>query len=106
VKHPDIPKLRFFFFFFSGATGSTSNAKTAGGNRGAGKLQKIRADIYFFFLLSTVKRKIIIFTEQDMVQLCESEKSRGRIPKDIEIYLVELPNHLRLKLHSAKKKCI
>jgi len=83
---------------------STSGAKTSGGNVGSAKLQKIRADAYFLLLLpDTVLRKMLVFTEQDMVTLCKREQSNGRMPESIEIILVDLPEQIREKLNSAKR---
>jgi hypothetical protein len=83
---------------------STSSAKTSGGNVGSAKLQKIRADAYFLLLLpGTVQRKLLVFTEQDMVTLCKKEQSKGRIPDSIEIILVDLPEKIREKLDGAKR---
>jgi len=82
---------------------STSSAKTARGKTGVGKLQKIRADIYFLLLLPDEKRKLLIFTELDMVELCNQEKEKGRIPQNIEILFVPLPPDLRTKLQGSKK---
>jgi len=48
---------------------STSGATTSGGKVGAGKKQKIRADIYFLLLLPNEMRKLMIFTETDMSYL-------------------------------------
>jgi hypothetical protein len=83
---------------------STSSAVTSGGKRGSGKLQKIRADIYFLLLLpDSVKRRLLLFTEPDMVELCQKEQKNGRIPQNIEIIVVELPENLKAKLIDAKK---
>ena len=83
---------------------STSNSLTSGGKRGSGKLQKIRADIYFLLLLpNSVKRRLLLFTEPDMVELCQKEQKNGRIPQNIEIIVVELPENLKKKLIDAKK---
>ena len=84
---------------------STSSALTSGGKRGSGKLQKIRADIYFLLLLpDSVKRRLLLFTESDMVKLCQKEQEKGRIPRDIEILFVKLPEHIQQQLQAAKKK--
>jgi hypothetical protein len=82
---------------------STSGALTSSGNRGSGKIQKIRADTYFLLLLpETVKRKLLVFTESDMVESCEKEKTNGRMPENIEIFLVVLPGNIRAKLDTSK----
>jgi hypothetical protein len=82
---------------------STSNATTARGKLGVGKMQKIRADMYFLLLLPNEKRKLLIFTESDMVESCNKEKGKGRIPLNIEIYHAIVPQELRMKLQSSKK---
>ena len=82
---------------------STSSAMTSGRKRGAGKFKKIIADIYYLLLLPDEKRKLLIFTEPDMAELCNSEKERGRIPKNIEIIPAPLPLDLRTKLQDSRK---
>ena len=46
---------------------STSGLKTATGNYGSGKVQKVRSDI-FFLLLAKAARKVVLLTEPDMYQ--------------------------------------
>ncbi|WAC05326.1 MAG: hypothetical protein OS112_01470 [Methanoregula sp.] len=82
---------------------STSSAVTARGKRAIGKLHKIRADLYFLLLLQNVKRKLLIFTEKDMVQYWENEKLNGRMPQDIEIHHAVLTEDIQVKLNTAKK---
>ena len=62
---------------------------------------KIRSDM-FFLLLTPVSRRVLIFTERDMFDLCEREKQNGRVPQTIEFVHVELPADLTLKLSMAK----
>jgi len=81
---------------------STSSAKTARGKLGVGKMQKIRADMYFLLLLPAEVRKLLIFTEPDMAESCNKEKEKGRIPNNIEIYYVTLPSDLQIKLQKSK----
>lgn len=84
---------------------STSNALTKAGKRGSGKLQKIRADVYFLLLApDSVQRRLLLFTESDMVALCKKEQSNGRIPGTIEIFLVDIPKNIREKLLDAKQQ--
>ena len=83
---------------------STSGASTAAGKQGAGKLQKIRADMFFMLLTANVERKIIVFTEKDMFQKCCSETIAGRAPKDIEFMHAEIPDVLSVKLIESRKK--
>jgi len=82
---------------------STSSATTAREKLGIGKIQKIRADTFFLLLLPDKKRKLLIFTETDMVDFWKKEKEKGRLPQNIEICLANLPLDLRVKLQSSKK---
>jgi len=50
------------------------------------------------------KRRIIILTEPDMLEVCSKEKSGGRVPQQIDFVLADLPENLREKLTQARKK--
>jgi hypothetical protein len=81
---------------------STSGARTASGKRGVGKLLKIHSDI-MFLLLADVHRRLVVLTEPDMYLLCQDEVARGRMPKDIEFLLADLPQELRRRLQVARE---
>lgn len=82
-------------------TVSTSCARTANGRRGAGKIQKIRADA-LFLQMSGAKRQLLVFTQRDMFELCVREQSNGRLPRSIECHLAELPSDLQIRLEAAR----
>jgi hypothetical protein len=82
---------------------STSAAQTASGKRGSGKLQKIRADA-LFLLLAQAKRSVLVFTEEDMFQLCRKEAEKGRLPRSLEFALAELPRELESRLKEARRR--
>ena len=82
---------------------STSGSKTASGNPGVGKMNKIRSDIYFLFLASA-ERKLVLLTEQDMYARWVKEVENGRVPSSIEFVRVEIPAHLDLKLRASRQK--
>lgn len=84
------------------ATISTSSAKTSGGKLAVGKLMKLRSDM-LFLLLASPKRAAVILTERDMYELCEKEKSSGRVPQNIDFYHAPLPPDLASKLKLAKQ---
>jgi hypothetical protein len=63
---------------------------------------KIRSDMYFL-LLVPAGRRLVILTEADMHQACCAEKEGGRVPKEIEFVLAEIPSDLRLRLEAAKR---
>jgi hypothetical protein len=81
---------------------STSSATTAGGRRGSGKIQKLRAD-KLFLLMTQVEKRLIVLTERDMYELCQREKLNGRVPLEITFLHAELPGHLAASLQKAKK---
>jgi len=82
---------------------STSGSQTASGKRGSGKLQKIRADP-LFLMMAEVIRRVLLFTEADMYELCKREKENGRLPATLEFALVaDLPAGLRERLCGARK---
>jgi hypothetical protein len=83
---------------------STSGSMTSGGKHGAGKLQKIRADMFFMLLTPGVERKIIVLTEKDMFERCSAEIAAGRAPKDIKFMYAEIPDGLRAKLVESRMK--
>jgi hypothetical protein len=83
---------------------STSGSITSGGKKGIGKLQKIRADMFFLLLTPNVDKKIIVFTEKDMYEQCKSETASGRAPKEIEFMCADIPDVLRAKLVESRNK--
>jgi len=82
---------------------STSSAMTPGGKRGAGKLLKIRSDMYFMLLAEDVDQRLILFTEPDMLELCEEERARGKVPDSICFRWVGLPQELVERLTAARR---
>jgi hypothetical protein len=85
---------------------STSGAKTRRGRSGAGKLMKIRSDVYFLLLVEDAKRRIVVFTEKDMLDRFNREQQAGRVPREIDSYLAEIPAELRRRLEAARKASI
>jgi hypothetical protein len=83
------------------ATISTSASTTSSGKTAVGKLVKLRSDM-FFLLLANAERRLVVLTEPDMLQLCEKERSGGRVPKNIEFHLAELPPELAAQLAAAR----
>ncbi len=82
---------------------STSGSKTASGNPGVGKMNKIRSDIYFL-LLASAERKLVLLTEQDMYARWVKEVENGRVPSSIEFVRVEIPTDLDLKLRASRQE--
>jgi hypothetical protein len=82
---------------------STSGASTASGKRGAGKLYKLRSDM-FFLLMANVSQRLVVLTEPDMYNLCRREQEAGRVPSSIEFVHAPLPPDLCERLKSARGK--
>jgi hypothetical protein len=80
---------------------STSSGITSGGKNPSGKIQKLRADMLFLLMVKT-DRRLIVLTEKSMYDLCLKEKANGRVPREIEFVLVELPESLAKSLQEAK----
>ena len=81
---------------------STSRLRNAAGKIGAGKVCKIRSDL-FFLLLATASRRLCVLTEEDMFEFWFKERQNGRVPESIEFQYVELPFNLRRKLEDSRR---
>ncbi len=82
---------------------STGGSKTASGKYAVGKMMKIRSDLYFLLLIEA-ERKVVVFTEQDMVDQFKQEVEGGRVPSEIEFAFAEIPDELRRRLEKAREK--
>jgi hypothetical protein len=81
---------------------SASGGITSGGKIPTAKLHKIRADA-LFLLMVDVKRRMMVFTDQAMLNLIQKEIGAGRFPPEIEILHVELPLELEGAVKAARK---
>lgn len=82
---------------------STSAGRTASGKPAVGKLLKLRSDMLFLHLAHGLSQKIIILTEKDMYDVCQKEKTGGRVPQGIEFYLADIPKELYLRLCKSRE---
>lgn len=85
---------------------STSTLKTASGNRGSGKINKVRSDIYFLLLAAGAEKKVMLLTERDMYEAWLEETDHGRVPDSVLIRCVDIPGPLREKLERARRNAI
>ncbi len=83
---------------------STSTGVTSGGKYPVGKVHKLRADI-LFLTLAPAKRRIMILTEADMHAICRKEAQNGRLPKEIEFVLADVPRPLAAEVKAARDQC-
>lgn len=85
------------------ATISTSGSKTSGGRNAVGKILKLRSDMLFLTLVEA-KRRVIVLTENDMLDQCKKEVAGGRVPKEIEFVCAQIPEELSMRLIAARIK--
>ena len=76
---------------------STCCGLRSSGKKATPKLHKIRSDA-LFLLLADVDRRVIVFSDQQMFDLCQAEIKAGRFPRDIDIEIVSLPAELEAAL--------
>lgn len=81
---------------------STCGGRTSGGKKASPKLNKIRSDA-LFLLSAEANRRIILFSDQLMFNLCETEQKAGRFPLNVEIILVSLPAEFEDALRCARR---
>jgi hypothetical protein len=79
---------------------STSVGETDGGNSASSKLYKMKAEILSMVMLDA-KKKVMAFTDRQMAVLLEKEKESGRIPLDVEIKVIGLPEDIERGLKEA-----
>lgn len=83
---------------------STSVGTTSSGRDATAKLLKIRSDVLWFYMLERVReRKLLVFSEQSMVDLIEKEKKKGRFPLEFEILKVTLHPELAAKVGDSQR---
>jgi hypothetical protein len=82
----------------------TGSAATSGQRLAVGKLNKVRADLYFL-LLAVCETRFIAVTQPVMHELLLLEQTQyKRIPADVEILRVELPRELLARLVAAQRE--
>ncbi len=74
---------------------STNTGYMTGGRKSEEDLQKTRSDALHFLMLDYIpKERLMIFTEQSMIDLVKDEKKRDRFPLALKIVKVKLPREL------------
>jgi hypothetical protein len=87
------------------ASVSTSSCHTAGGRPAVGKYHKIRSDVLYLLNAVGPKRRVLVFTDPEMIRHFETERTNGRFPPadQVELRLAELPETLKEALGRARK---
>jgi hypothetical protein len=83
---------------------STSIGTRPSGRDATTKLLKIRSDVLWFYMLERVpERKILVFSEQSMIDLIDKEKKKGRFPLQFEVLKVELPAEIAARVAESQR---
>ena len=82
---------------------STSAARTAGNNLATAKIQKIKCDTLYLLHAKGAKKRLLIFTELNMLRHFEKEVANGRFPKGVKLIHVALPVALQRKIEASRK---
>jgi hypothetical protein len=80
---------------------SANAGRISNGKKARPKLHKIRSDA-LFLLLASVDQRLIVFTDESMYQLCDSEAKAGRFPTEVATRLAELPTQLEQALAESR----
>ena len=80
---------------------STNGGVRANGGKAGTKLHKIRSDA-LFLLLTTIERRVVVFADKAMYELCANEAKNGRFPLNIELLYAELPSDMIAELEASR----
>lgn len=81
---------------------STSSARTAKGKAATAKFQKLKTDSLYLLHVESARRRLMVFTEQSMLEYFKKEVSSGRFPPEIELVHIELPIEILAKVLAAR----
>ena len=77
---------------------------TSGGRKNEEELNQTRSAALRFLMLDYIpKERLMIFTEQSMIDLVKDEKKRDRFPKALKIVRVKLPADLAARVEESPK---
>jgi hypothetical protein len=82
---------------------STSQCRTARGKHAVGKVMKLRSDMLWLSEAADVSRRLLVLTEEDMLDYCQKQRAAGRLPRCIELVGVPLPPDLAAQLVEARR---
>lgn len=82
---------------------STSSARTAGDNLATAKIQKLKCDTLYLLHATGIDQRLLIFTEQSMLEQFDKEKRSGRFPPEIELLHAPLPNDLYERVLASRR---
>lgn len=83
---------------------STKVGFTSGGRKNEDELNQTRSAALRFLMLDYIpKERLMIFTEQSMIDLVKDEKKRDRFPKALKIVKVKLPPDIADRLEESRR---
>ena len=84
---------------------STSCCRPATGRNAIGKFHKLKADAFYLLHAAKAQRRAMFFTDADMRDHFERERSLDRFPPGlaIDLVLVKLPDVLAVELREATR---
>ena len=83
---------------------SASAGFTSSGKVDTDELMKVRSDALRFLMLEArPQKRLMIFTDQSMIDIVKDEKKKGRFPKELEILKVKLPADLAARVAESQR---
>lgn len=82
---------------------STSSARTATGKLATAKFQKLKTDALYLLHLEAEARRIMVFTEESMLEYFKKAVTVGRFPPTIELLHIPLPADLHAKVLASRE---
>jgi hypothetical protein len=80
---------------------STSAGLTPVGKVATEDVMKVRsAALWVLMLDHTPQKRLLVFTDQSMIDVVKDERKRGRFPKEFEIVKAKLPPELAAKVET------
>jgi hypothetical protein len=81
---------------------AASSGRARQGGLAKSKMIKIRSDI-MFLMLSEAHRKLMVLADRDLYEYSNSEQLRGRLPREIDLCLADLPANISCLLSAAQQ---
>ena len=83
---------------------STSAGFTSSGKVATAELMKVRSDALRFLMLeATPQKRLMIFTDQSMIDVVKDERKKGSFPSELEIVKVKLPPDLAARVAESQR---
>jgi len=82
----------------------TSAGFTSIGKVATDELMKVRSDALRFLMLeATPQKRLMIFTDQSMIEAVKDERKQGRFPSGLEILKIKLPPDMAARVADSQR---